>query len=155
MTDPVANSSPPSASSTNQTINNTLAQLASNSQTFLTLLTTQLKNQNPLSPLDTNQFTAQLTQMSGVEQQLLGNQLLQTLVTEQGLDQGANLIGKNIVAPGATTDAPPISGVVTGVEQVDGQTQLTVNGARVPLSSVTAVSNASTASSSSASGQGT
>ena len=34
------------------------ATLAGNFQTFLTLLTTQLQNQNPLDPLDTNQFTA-------------------------------------------------------------------------------------------------
>ena len=43
--------------------------LASNFETFLTLLTSQLKNQDPLSPVDSNQFTAQLTQMAGVEQQ--------------------------------------------------------------------------------------
>jgi hypothetical protein len=42
--------------------------LASNFETFLTLLTSQLKNQDPLSPVDSNQFTAQLTQMAGVEQ---------------------------------------------------------------------------------------
>ena len=57
-------------SSAQATINNSLASLANNSQTFLKLLTTQLQNQDPLSPLDTNQFTSQLTQMSGVEQQL-------------------------------------------------------------------------------------
>ena len=42
--------------------------LADNFQTFLTLLTTQLQNQNPLDPLDTNQFTQQLVQFAGVEQ---------------------------------------------------------------------------------------
>ncbi|MEA2885420.1 MAG: flagellar basal-body rod modification protein FlgD, partial [Bradyrhizobium sp.] len=40
--------------------------LAGNFQTFLTLLTTQLQNQNPLDPLDTNQFTQQLVQFAGV-----------------------------------------------------------------------------------------
>ena len=38
--------------------------IADNFQTFLTLLTTQLQNQNPLDPLDTNQFTQQLVQFA-------------------------------------------------------------------------------------------
>ena len=48
---------------------------------FLTLLTTQLRNQNPLDPLDTNQFTQQLVQFAGVEQQINMNQQLTSLVT--------------------------------------------------------------------------
>ena len=42
--------------------------LAGNFDAFLRLLTTQLKNQNPLEPLDTNQFTQQLVQFAQVEQ---------------------------------------------------------------------------------------
>ena len=42
------------------------ASLVENFETFLTLLTAQLKNQDPLSPLDGNKFTEQLVQMSGV-----------------------------------------------------------------------------------------
>ncbi|HZO47176.1 MAG TPA: flagellar hook capping FlgD N-terminal domain-containing protein [Xanthobacteraceae bacterium] len=54
--------------------------LAGNFQTFLTLLTTQLKNQNPLDPLDTNQFTQQLVQFAQVEQQIKQNSQLETLI---------------------------------------------------------------------------
>jgi flagellar basal-body rod modification protein FlgD len=57
------------------------ASLASNFTTFLTLLTTQLKNQNPLDPLDTNQFTQQLVQFAGVEQQMKTNASLSSLIT--------------------------------------------------------------------------
>ena len=60
------------------TDNNTLA---GNFQTFLTLLTTQLKNQNPLDPLDTNQFTQQLVQFAQVEQQIKQNQQLETMIS--------------------------------------------------------------------------
>jgi flagellar basal-body rod modification protein FlgD len=91
------------ANSNNTDINSGLNSLASNYQTFLTLLTTQLKNQDPLSPLDTNQFTQQLTQMTGVEQQLLSNQLLQQLVTanqSSGLNDAVGLIGKTATASG-------------------------------------------------------
>jgi flagellar basal-body rod modification protein FlgD len=85
--------------------NNGLAQLADNYQTFLSLLTTQLQNQDPLSPLDTNQFTQQLTQMTGVEQQLLSNQLLQQLVTQNqggGLTSAVGLIGQTVTASDTT-----------------------------------------------------
>ena len=75
--------------------------LASNFQTFLSLLTTQLKNQDPLSPVDSNEFTAQLTQMAGVEQQLLTNDLLTGLLKAQqgdGLTGAAAYIGKDATA---------------------------------------------------------
>ena len=55
-------------------------EIASNFTMFLQLLTTQLKNQNPLDPLDTNQFTQQLVQFAQVEQQMKSNDLLSGLV---------------------------------------------------------------------------
>jgi flagellar basal-body rod modification protein FlgD len=55
-------------------------QLAGNFDTFLQLLTTQLQNQNPLDPLDTNQFTEQLVEFASVEQQINENTNLQTLI---------------------------------------------------------------------------
>jgi len=50
-----------------------MASLSSNFSTFLTLLTTQLKNQDPTSPMDSNQFTQQLVEFSQVEQQINTN----------------------------------------------------------------------------------
>ena len=94
-----------STSASSSAANNGLAQLANNYQTFLSLLTTQLQNQDPLSPLDTNQFTQQLTQMTGVEQQLLSNQLLQQLVNQNtggGLVGAVGLVGKTVSATDAT-----------------------------------------------------
>ena len=98
MTTAALSSTTTAAAATN-TVNNGLASVANNYQTFLSLLTTQLKNQDPLSPLDTNQFTQQLTQMTGVEQQLLSNQLLQQLVNQNqggGLTGAVGLIGKTV-----------------------------------------------------------
>ena len=79
------------------------ARLAENFETFLTLLTAQLKNQDPLSPLDGNQFTQQLVQMSSVEQQLLSNDLLKTLVANTsgrsgGFGDPVDMIGKVVTA---------------------------------------------------------
>ncbi len=84
----------------------TRTALASNFETFLTLLTSQLKNQDPLAPVDSNQFTAQLTQMAGVEQQLLTNDLLTSLLGAQqggGLDTAAAYIGKDATAAWSAT----------------------------------------------------
>ena len=55
--------------------------LAGNFDTFLTLLTTQLKNQDPLSPMDSSQFTTQLVQFSQVEQSINANQNLESLIS--------------------------------------------------------------------------
>ncbi|ARO53110.1 flagellar hook capping protein [Methylorubrum zatmanii] len=81
--------------------------IAGNFTQFLTLLTTQLKNQNPLDPLDTNQFTQQLVQFAGVEQQLKTNSSLDTILTNSkaaSASSASGLIGRTITADGATTD---------------------------------------------------
>jgi flagellar basal-body rod modification protein FlgD len=67
-------------STSNKTSSTATTGIADNFQTFLTLLTTQLQNQNPLDPLDTNQFTQQLVQFAGVEQQLKSNDQLKSLI---------------------------------------------------------------------------
>ena len=59
------------------------ANLADNFDTFLTILTEQLQNQDPLSPMDAQQFTEQLVQFSSVEQQIAQNQSLETLLALQ------------------------------------------------------------------------
>src|SRR5688572_2799182 len=80
---------------TNPTSTGATAQqtLASNFTTFLQLLTTQLKNQNPMEPLDTNQFTQQLVQFAQVEQQLKSNDQLSTLVSLQKSTQQTQALG--------------------------------------------------------------
>ncbi|MEM8770918.1 MAG: flagellar hook capping FlgD N-terminal domain-containing protein [Pseudomonadota bacterium] len=67
------------ASGTAQTTNAS-SQLTANFDTFLTLLTTQLRNQDPLEPLDTERFTEQLVQFAGVEQSIQTNQNLEALI---------------------------------------------------------------------------
>ncbi len=81
------------------------ASLNTNYQTFLTLLTTQLKNQDPTSPLDPNAFTTELVQLTGVQQQLNTNTLLQQLVNNSpstGVSGSVDLIGKSVTATSAT-----------------------------------------------------
>jgi flagellar basal-body rod modification protein FlgD len=81
-------------------------QIAGNFQQFLQLLTTQLKNQDPLSPLDTNQFTQQLVEFASVEQQLKTNTDLDQLVTLNKTSQATaalNFVGSQVTADGSTT----------------------------------------------------
>lgn len=97
-----------SGTSTNtNTSTNTSAKtgLADNFQTFLTLLTTQLQNQNPLDPLDTNQFTQQLVQFASVEQQLKQNDQLKSLVEMEKATQATQAlvyVGNNVAVDGST-----------------------------------------------------
>jgi flagellar basal-body rod modification protein FlgD len=217
MVDAVSSTTAAAASGTGR------ARLAENFDTFLSLLTTQLKNQDPLSPMDSTQFTQQLVQMTGVEQQLLTNDLLEKLVanTGSGISTAVSLIGKEVradsdqaalsggkaewvykldraatdvkvevldskgrvvqtIAPtdnkvgehtfkwdgktangstapdgvyslrvtakdseGSKVPAGVIAqGVVTGVQQVDGQTIVTINGAQVPWEKITLIREA-------------
>jgi flagellar basal-body rod modification protein FlgD len=85
---------------------NDKATIAGNFQTFLQLLTTQLKNQNPLDPLDTNQFTQQLTQFAQVEQQLKTNDQLASIVTMEKSAQSTlamSFVGQTVAVDGQTT----------------------------------------------------
>jgi flagellar basal-body rod modification protein FlgD len=96
---------PKSSTSSSSLGSTTGATLAGNFQTFLTLLTTQLQNQNPLDPLDTNQFTQQLVQFAGVEQQLKTNDSLSQLVTLQQTTQATQalgFVGKTALVDGTT-----------------------------------------------------
>lgn len=69
------------------------------------MLTTQLKNQDPTEPLDTNQFTQQLVQFSNVEQQIKVNDKLQKLIDGQGTSGASaalGYLGKEVDADGNT-----------------------------------------------------
>ena len=82
---------------------NASQQLAGNFDTFLQLLTTQLQNQNPLDPLDTNQFTQQLVEFASVEQQINMNTNLQTLISMQQTSEATSalqLIGSTVTVSG-------------------------------------------------------
>jgi flagellar basal-body rod modification protein FlgD len=88
-----------SVGSANSSLSGSRTSIADNFDTFLSLLTTQLKNQNPLDPLDTNQFTEQLVQFTSVEQQLKTNEFLEALITTTAnstATQIVNYIGKTV-----------------------------------------------------------
>ncbi|NKB56632.1 MAG: hypothetical protein GKS00_09865 [Alphaproteobacteria bacterium] len=82
-----------------------LSSLAANFDTFLNILTTQLQHQDPLDPLDSNEFTSQLVEFTGVEQQVLQNKNLESLIALQEQNQSTSAvayIGKVVEASGNT-----------------------------------------------------
>jgi len=99
-TNPVAGT-PTTTTNSNgtQSSGDAMSQLSGNFDTFLQLLTTQLKDQDPTSPMDTNEFTQQLVEYSQVEQQIDTNTNLQSLIN-QGTSQSAayatSYLGKNV-----------------------------------------------------------
>jgi flagellar basal-body rod modification protein FlgD len=105
-----------SGSTTNTSATGTLDKMA-----FLRLFTTQLKNQDPLNPMDSAQFTAQLAQFSAVEQLFNINSQLTKLGDLQGaLLQGmtAGLIGKTVTLTDGT------KGKVNAVVMENNQVQV-------------------------------
>jgi flagellar basal-body rod modification protein FlgD len=98
--------------------------IAQNFDAFLSLLTTQLKNQSPMDPLDANQFTQQLVQFSQVEQQLKANDYLAQMAKSVGGVNGAaggklnaasaaSLIGVQVSADAGTQRLSKVPGSAT------------------------------------------
>jgi flagellar basal-body rod modification protein FlgD len=111
------------------------ASIADNFQSFLLLLTTQLQNQNPLDPLDTNQFTQQLVQFAQVEQQLKSNNQLEALVNIEKTAQSTQalvFVGQTVAVDGSTAhfdgnatwnfSAPSNSNATVTITNSTGQT---------------------------------
>ena len=87
------------ASSSSSSSANALTSLSSNFTSFLGLLLTQLQNQDPSSPMDTNTFTSELVQFSSVEQQITTNSSLTSLIqATQGSEviQATGVVGKSV-----------------------------------------------------------
>jgi len=121
-TAPSASANVPTAAAANK------ATLAGNFDTFLRILTTQLKNQNPLDPLDTNQFTQQLVQFASVEQQINMNQQLTTLVALQKATQttsAMSFLGATATVDGTTTRLA--NGAASWSFSVDKPSTATIN----------------------------
>ena len=87
---PASNAPPP------QTVNKGKPTLNSDFETFLKMLTAQMKNQDPLNPIDSSEYASQLASFSSVEQQVLTNDLLTNLSAQMnvmGMSQLAGWVG--------------------------------------------------------------
>lgn len=114
------------------------SQVMVNQQQFLQLLTAQLKNQDPMNPISSQDFTSQLAQLSTVSgiQQLNGN--IQQMLQLQQLSQGAALMGKTVtyLSSGASVSG---KGVVQSVSLQNGQLQIQIGGQQVPIGQINGI----------------
>jgi len=129
----------PSTTTPNSALAGSRATIAENFDTFLNILTTQLKNQNPLDPLDTNQFTQQLVQFTGVEQQLKTNEFLEALLdlssTSQSTSaQAMSMIGKEVTV--STSAGELKNGAATWVFDASGKSDAAIFTVKDPKGNV-------------------
>lgn len=103
----------------------TSAALSSDFETFLTLLTAQLKNQDPLKPLESTEFVAQLATFSSVEQQVATNEKLDGIAAALSGDSSAGLaawIGRDVRTDGAIA-FDGVNAVSLDVAPIEGATE--------------------------------
>jgi flagellar basal-body rod modification protein FlgD len=108
-----------------------------NSDMFMSLLITQLKNQDPSSPMDTNAMITQTTQLATMEKLASMESLTQENFSLQMRGVAASLIGETVTYTGA--DDASVSGVATAVSFVSGVPTVTVGDVDIPLDSITGI----------------
>ena len=145
-----AGSGAASTTAATKTGSTALNSLSANFGDFLKLLMTQLQNQDPTSPLDTNQFTTELVQFSSVEQQINTNTSLTQLIqlTQAGeVMQASAMTGKQVTV---TSDHLPLQqskGMIqftTPAAEPVGIAIYTDNGAKLRDATMTSVKGANT-----------
>ncbi|MCV2875845.1 flagellar hook assembly protein FlgD [Rhodobacteraceae bacterium XHP0102] len=114
--------------------------IASDFETFLRMLTTQIQNQDPLNPMESTDFATQLATFSGVEQQVRSNDLLTSLnagIARLGMGDTARWVGMEAQANMAVSyDGDPISLQVPPNERATRMELLAMNAAGQVVQSV-------------------
>jgi flagellar basal-body rod modification protein FlgD len=110
---------------------------------FLKILLTQLTYQDPLKPMDNQEFMAQMAQFTSLEQTQQLNEKMSTLITNQSALQSVGLIGRTVDITTATGES--VTGNVTALSLIGQTPALTLNStsgatiSNVSLSQITAV----------------
>ncbi|KQQ96168.1 flagellar hook assembly protein FlgD [Massilia sp. Leaf139] len=92
-------------------------------QDFLKILTTQLNNQDPLKPMDNQDFVAQIAQFATLEQSRQLNSKLESMLSLQGSTQSVGLLGKKV---DVEFNGSVLSGDVTALSLASGQPVMTI-----------------------------
>jgi flagellar basal-body rod modification protein FlgD len=126
-----------SSSNGSNALTSALAATTSNNQfvsqnTFLTLLITQLQNQDPMNPQDSSQFVAQLAQFSSLEQMTQLNTSFNSVLD----NSAAGMIGQTVTVADQNAQSGFATGQVTGVVYFANGPAVQVNGVNYPLSAI-------------------
>ena len=100
-----------------------LSQASLGQEDFLRILTTQLNYQDPLKPLDNQQFMAQMAQFASLEQTRVISDNLEAMLTIQAASQSIGLIGKTVEV---ATESGTAIGQVSSLRFSNGQPLLTI-----------------------------
>jgi flagellar basal-body rod modification protein FlgD len=125
----------PAASATSTTSRSSLDNLGK--QEFLKLLIAQLRNQDPMNPMDDRQFITQLAQFRSLEALDSVNQQLEVSRKDQQITQATLLIGKPVEA--RTEGGEAVSGLVTEVRVIDGNPRVVVGDKTLALAQIVAI----------------
>ncbi|MFC4312687.1 flagellar hook assembly protein FlgD [Steroidobacter flavus] len=101
---------------------------------FMRILLAQLQFQDPLKPMDNQEFVAQLAQFSGLEINRQQSEKVDQLLAMQSVDQSVGIIGKNIEVQ--TSSGSSTVGSVTAVSFRTGEPRLTVNASGTTITDV-------------------
>ncbi len=112
------------------------------SEVFMKLLVTQLRNQDPSSPMDTNQMISQQTQLAMMEQITNQTTTGNENFSLQMRIAAANLVGKHVSYTDATT-GKSIEGTATAVSYAGSVPTVTVGGKEVDLDVISGIKTAS------------
>lgn len=108
---------------------------------FLSLLTTQLRYQDPINPVDDKEFIAQLAQFSSLEQMQNLNTTMESMMEAQqkmmALGQATSLLGKTVEI--MSQDGESLYGEVTGVQVVSGWPKISVEGQLYDFSEIVSI----------------
>jgi flagellar basal-body rod modification protein FlgD len=111
------------------------------SEVFMKLLVTQLRNQDPSSPMDTNQMISQQTQLAMMEQVTNQTSTANENFSLQMRIAAANLVGKQVSYTDAATGTA-VSGTATAVSYAQSVPTVTVNGKEVDLDVISGIKSA-------------
>lgn len=129
------------SSTSTATTASTAAAASLNFNSFLQLMIAEMKNQDPTAPSDPTQYLAQISQMSAVQQGILTNTKLDSMLTQSSLAQAEGAIGKAVSSADGS-----VTGTVQSVKLgSDGSVTATLNtGSTLTLDNTVTVSAAAT-----------
>lgn len=112
-----------------------------NNDDFMQLLLAQLKNQDPMKPMDSNEMMGQIAQLNSLNTLMEIQSSLEDLNRSQSMNLAANMIGKTIKAViGSGEDTTIVTGIVSSMTMEDNKAYVQVDGQNIEISTIVEVS---------------
>lgn len=92
---------------------------------FLQLLVTQMRNQDPMAPMQDTEFIAQMAQFTSLEQSRKMSEDMAEMRSQTSFQQGVGLLNQQVTVKAG--EEAPLTGIVTELKMVEGEPQLLIN----------------------------